>query len=318
MNPTIAFIILLDVLFFGLSFYFLAKERRVRKKKNLLKGILPAAGSAFPDAFSSKGEPGPGALEAVMNRLIDFSSLKMLLLSADVSFSLVRFFTLSLAVGILCLIPVYLFAENLYAGLVVFSGGLFLPWAVLVHRRKKREETLVKQLPDMLDVMVRALKIGQSVDGALREISRSFPSPVGTEVRMIYEEISMGLPFETALHNFEYRFPHVPDVKILCTAFIIQRETGGNLISLLEGLSTTIRERFQLRRQVRTLTAESRSSATILGLLPLGFTAIIWIFNPQYIQVLLNHPIGKKLLCLAIFLIAAGFITMRLMTRIEI
>jgi tight adherence protein B len=193
-----------------------------------------------------------------------------------------------------------------------------MPFVYLVRRRKKREEALVQQVPDALDMIVRALRVGQSVDGALKEVGRVFAPPIGIEIRTIYEEMAMGLPFEKALDNFERRFPHVTDVKILCTAFTIQRETGGNLTRILQGLSTTIRERFTLKRQVRTLTAEGRTSAKILGILPLVFGGIVWILNSDYIRQLFVHPAGRKMLLYAAVSAILGFIFMRLMTKIEV
>jgi tight adherence protein B len=156
------------------------------------------------------------------------------------------------------------------------------------------------------------------VDGALKEAGRGFPPPIGVEIPRIYDEIAMGLPFEQALGNFERRFPHVSDIKILCAAFIIQRETGGNLIRILQGLSTTIRERFNLKRQVRTLTAEGRMSAKVLAVLPLAFSGIVWLLNADYIRPLFVHPAGRKLLLFAAVSVALGFVVMHVMTKIEV
>ncbi|MDY6852028.1 MAG: type II secretion system F family protein [Thermodesulfobacteriota bacterium] len=123
---------------------------------------------------------------------------------------------------------------------------------------------------------------------------------------------------ETALRNFEARFPNVADVKILCAAFIVQRETGGNLTMILEGLARAVRERFQLKRQVKALTAEGRITSLVLGVLPMAFAGITWILNPDYITILFSDPLGRRLLALAIALEIAGFTIMRLVSKIEV
>jgi tight adherence protein B len=246
------------------------------------------------------------------------AALESLVLAADVHVSLGRLLTLSLGIGILFIIPIMVILKNPFAVFAALAAGIALPFLYLVYRKKKREEALVEQLPDALDMIVRALKVGQSVDGALQEAARSFPSPIGPEIKTVYDEMAVGLPFEKAFRNFEKRFPRVPDVKILVTAFIIQRETGGNLTSVLDGVARTVRQRFQLKRQIRVLTAEGRTTALILGLLPVGFLVVAWIFNPNYIGLLFNHPLGKKLLLLAVLFEAAGFAVMRIMSRIKV
>jgi tight adherence protein B len=189
---------------------------------------------------------------------------------------------------------------------------------VVLLRKKRRESALVAQLPDAIDAITRAIRAGQSVDSALMEVSRSLPAPVGTEVRTIYDEMAMGLAFETAIRNFEGRFPMVSDVKILCSAFIIQREAGGSLTHILQGLSTTIRERFKLKQQVHALTAEGRVTAIILAAIPLAFAFLTWLLNPTYISLLFVHPMGKMLLAGAICLEVMGFLIMRNMAKIEV
>jgi tight adherence protein B len=109
----------------------------------------------------------------------------------------------------------------------------------------------------------------------------------------------------------------MPDIKIFCTAFIVQREVGGNLIEILAGLAGTIRERFKLKMQVRALTAEGRVTAVIIGLIPVAFAVMTYIFNPEYIQLLFVHPLGRKLLLVALAMEGLGFYLMRRLASID-
>ena len=173
-------------------------------------------------------------------------------------------------------------------------------------------------MPDALAMVVRSLRVGQSVDKALKDAADAAPAPFGTEIRIIYEEIRMGLPFDQAFINFEHRYPALADVKIMTTAFIIQRETGGSLIQILEGLSATIKKRFHFQRQIRTFSAEARASALIIGALPLLFVLVTYLLNPGYIARMTGHPTGRLFIAAALVLEVAGFLVMRRMAEIRI
>ncbi|MGD8387565.1 MAG: type II secretion system F family protein [Desulfobacteraceae bacterium] len=308
----------LVILFFGISTYYLLKDRAALEKEKRLKELNAEGSEDGRMEGSVRKEQTRSLVERLLGRFLDLAALESLLISADVPLSLERLLTLSLGMGVLFVIPILVILKNALAVLVALAAGIALPFAYVVYRKRKREEALVEQLPDTLDMIVRALKVGQSVDGALQEVARSFPPPIGTEIKTVYDEMAVGLPFEAAFRNFEKRFPRLPDVKILVTSFIIQRETGGNLTAVLEGVAHTVRERFQLKRQVRVLTAEGRSSAIVLGLLPAAFLIVAWIFNPKYIGLLFHDPLGRKLLLAAVLLEAAGFMIMRYMSRINV
>ncbi len=308
----------LVILFFGISVYCLAKDREILEKERLLRQFDIEGRDRESGDRLMRQERARGGLERFLGRFLDLAALESLLISADVPLSLERFLFLSLAAGVLFVLPMVAVLRSPLAAFPALAAGVALPFLYLLYRKRKQDEALVEQLPDALDMIVRALRVGQSVDGALQEAARSLPPPIGAEIRTIYDEMAVGLPFEKAFRNFERRFPRVPDVKILVTAFVIQRETGGNLTAVLDGVARTVRERFQFKRQIRVLTAEGRSSALILGLLPAGFLAVAWVFNPKYIGLLFHHPLGKKLLLLAVLLEAAGFAVMRLMSRIKV
>ncbi len=317
MHKLIPFIVFIDVVFLVMIFYYLIKEMKTRQKDRRLKEITSRGTNNSPTILLKREKPKSN-LEKAIYAMVDSTLIESLLLSSGRPISLKQYVFVSLGTGLFFLIPVMLFLGNIFFMILFFTLGLLLPLFYLVYKRKKREQALVEQLPDALEMIVRALRIGQAVDGALKEVGSSFPPPVGIEIRKVYDEIAMGLAFESALRNFEKRFSTLPDVKILCSAFIIQRETGGNLTVILDSLAKTIRERFQLKRQAQALSAEGRSSSIILGILPVVFAGVTWLFNPEYISILFTHPLGKTLLIFAIILVAAGFVIMRIMSRIEI
>ena len=277
---------------------------------------LPNRETSLPTTDrSSTPEIPPTPASRFLHRLLPLHRLENLLIAAEMAMPLERFLLLVVAAGGVGFLASYALTRTLLIAMGIASASAFLPFAVLVHRRRKKEAAIVQQLPEALDMIVRALRVGQSVDNALLEVSRGCPPPLGSEIRIIYEEVTLGLPFISALRNFEARFNRLSDVKLMITAFVIQHETGGNLTLILDNLADLIRKRDNLRRQVRALTAEGRSSSLVLGLLPLVIGLFFWVVRPTYIQVLFDHPVGQKMLLLAILLEISGFLIMRLLTR---
>ncbi len=303
--------------FFVLSVYFIEMDMKAARKKKRLKKL---AGTQKETASSQsrKIDHSGSHLRDMIGRIINLAFIESILVSADVPITIDRFLAISLGTGLFTIAPVMIFTRNPFVILLALVTGFAAPMFYVLHLKKKREEVLLKQLPDTIDMIARSLRAGQSVDGALKEAGASMPDPIGSEIRLIHDEMLMGLPFETALRNFENRFPELSDVKILSTAFIVQRETGGNLTKILENLSRTIRERFKLRMQVKAQTAEGRTTLTILALIPFVFGIVTWFLNPRYVSLLFNTSSGKKLLLIALILEILGIVTMKKLTRLDV
>jgi tight adherence protein B len=290
------------------------KKRRQRFLKTAFGATAPSRGnSPDPVTFSS----GHGA-KAPANQTISLTSLNYLLIAAGISLSPEKFITITIAGGGIASLAVFSLLSNWMAAVVVFGICMVLPVFFLYMKKRKIEQQLVSQMPDALGMIVRALRVGQSVDGSLKDVAAAIPPPISTEIRIIYEEIRMGIPFDQAMRNFEGRYPSLVDVKIFSTAFILQRETGGSLSQILEGLCDTIKKRFRFQRQIKTFSAEARISSIIIGLLPLLFVGITCIFNPQYISRLTDTPLGRVIVVAAFVFELIGFLVMKKMARIKV
>ncbi|WP_319526470.1 type II secretion system F family protein [uncultured Desulfosarcina sp.] len=301
-----------------MAVYLLFADRQRLRKQRLLDRLAAETADSGQNRPAVRAARIRGPLERRLSQWVDLAPLARLLQSAGQPLSMDRFLAACLALGGVLAIVVLCLLSSPAAAVLAMALGMVLPPAWLHVKCRRRQELLVRQLPEAIDMITRAIRAGQSVDGALREVGRSMPAPVGVEIRTIYSEIAMGFPFDVAVRNFEKRFPAIPDVKILCAAFVLQKETGGNLSAILGNLSTTIRERFKLMLQIRAITAEGRVTIVILGLIPVVFSMITWLVNPEYIRVLFVHPAGKLLLLLAIFLELAGFVIMRQLIRIRV
>lgn len=303
--------------FIFMSVYFLVGEGRQRRKEKILQKLVEHQedGKGF---LRGKDVGGTGGLwRGLVGKVLHLAVIESILVSLNLNISLEKFLVLSLGSGVGFFIPVFAFSGSVLLSLLFFCAGVSIPTLFSLHLKKKREEILVKQLPDAIDMIVRSLRVGQSVDGALRDVGNGMPDPIGFEITKVYNEIAIGLPFESALRNFEKRCRNSADIKIFCGAFVIQRESGGNLTEILNGLSRTIRERFALKMQVKAASSESRTSALVLAIIPVAFALVTWLLNPNYISRLANDHLGREILFFAVFLDVFAFIIMRRITKID-
>jgi tight adherence protein B len=314
MGLVIEISILLSFLCLGLAAWCFLEDRSARRRQRLLKRMVGSGTTAvpWPTTMGNRAE-GNRWNDRLGRRL----GLDRSLAAADVALPARSFIHLCTALGIITGLALVLFGFHLAAPPLAATAAL-IPAGVLGILRRRREARLVAQLPEAIDMIARAIRAGQSVDAALRDISHNLPAPVGPEIGTVRDEIVMGLSFEQAVRHFEARFARVADVKILCAALVIQRETGGNLTRILGGLAHTIRQRGRLQMQVRAMSAEGRMSSLVLGLIPIAFGAITWLLNPDYIALLFTHPTGKALLALAVGLVGLGFYFLRRIARIEV
>jgi tight adherence protein B len=178
--------------------------------------------------------------------------------------------------------------------------GIFLPLLVLKAARSHRQTKFVGQLPDALDVIVRSLRSGHPVPVALSLVGRELSDPIGSEFGITVDEMTYGLEIEQALHNLSARVGH-EDLSLLITAVSLQTSTGGNLAEILGNLSKVIRDRFQLRRKVRALSAEGRFSAYGLTVLPLLIFLVINFQAPSYYNEAWREPMFVPAMLAIIF-----------------
>jgi tight adherence protein B len=210
----------------------------------------------------------------------------------------------------------------LKTGVLLFSLllGLIpagLPFAFVFYKRSKRFEKFEADLPAALDLMVTGLRSGQSMISVIGLVAQEIPDPIGREFRICYDEQNYGLELRTALENLSVRAP-TPDVRIIVTAILIQKETGGNLAEVLEKCAHVIRERFRLKREIRTKTAQGRLTGWILTFLPIALGLLLYTVNPKGISLLWTHPLGVKMLYSASIMTLVGGLIIRKIIRIRV
>ena len=198
-------------------------------------------------------------------------------------------------------------------GFFMFAVAPYLYLTVAVSSRIKR---FGLQFPDALDLLSSSVKSGQALNAAIQNVAEEMPDPVGDEFKIISDELTFGVEMADALRHLSHRLD-TSDVQFFCTALLIQKETGGNLSEVLDGLQKTIRERFRILRQVKVLTAQGRLSGWVVGLLPIALGGVIYLCNPEYMAQLFTDT-GKKLLIVALALQMVGMFIIRKIVNIKV
>jgi tight adherence protein B len=227
---------------------------------------------------------------------------------------------LSLLCGACFVIPGYLAYWRTGALLFGFLTGLAMGSAPIIfvfQKRKRRLGKFEQGIPEALELIVSALRVGHSLNAAMGLVSRECADPVGGEFRLTFDEMNYGLELKSALDNLVTRVP-LQDVKIIATAILIQRESGGNLAEVLEKTAQVIRERFRLKRQVMTHTAQGRLTGMILTLLPVVLGVLLYLINPDLMSLLWKKPLGVKLLYAAGTMIVIGGLIIRKIVNMDV
>jgi tight adherence protein B len=184
-------------------------------------------------------------------------------------------------------------------------AAAFIPLALIAWKRRRRLRTFEENFPQALDLLGRAVRAGHAFTTGLEMIAKESAEPLAGEFRTTFEEQNFGLPLRDALLNMTERVPLI-DVRFFVTSLLIQKETGGNLAEILDGLARVIRDRFRIYRDVRVRTAQGRLTAGILIGLPPFMMSMLAMINPHYIGVLFTDPVGPEVLVVAATLQVIG------------
>jgi tight adherence protein B len=208
---------------------------------------------------------------------------------------------------------------------VLLSGifavlGLGVPFVVrsmLKRKLRKVRNAFADQLPDSLQVLASALRAGHSLIGALAVVVEESAEPSKREFGRIVTDEQLGVPLEEALDRVAKRMAS-RDLDQVSVVAELQKRTGSNSAEVLDRVTETVRERFALRRLVRTLTAQGRMSRWVLTCLPLGLMLVIALLNPGYLHPLLHTGFGKFLLVIGAIMVTCGSLIIKRIVEIEV
>ena len=185
-----------------------------------------------------------------------------------------------------------------------------LPWIRIAWARSRKVKAFNTDLPEAIDMLARALRAGHAMSGAIEMVGNSAGAATAEEFAEVFRQQNFGLPLREALLQMLDRVPSA-DLRVLVTAIIVQRETGGNLVEVMDRTVFLIRERQRIQGDIRIQTAQGRLTGWILSLMPIGLMGIINIIDPGYSKILLTDPFGRKLIYTGLGLIVIGGLIIR-------
>lgn len=256
-----------------------------------------------PAAVLSKTRTGRAieTYRASVHPMVTFSDLIAWTLSSLVAGSLV---------GIL------IFGSSPLAVIVMVCGPVVLDR--IGRGRSTRVLTKLEgQLPEALALQASSLRAGRSLLGSLEMVGERMSPPLGSEIRRLVDQVEMGVSLEQALRSLAARVSS-RDVELWVTAMSVSRVTGGNLTTVLESLTSRVRERLQLRSEVRALTSQARLSGVVVGAAPIAFFVLLSVTSRQQMDAVFSTPLGMGLLAGGISMQMLGFLWIRRIMRVSI
>ena len=308
----VATVALVQGLFYTFRFFGEKKREELRRRIQDL-----STGDATSTNLLRQGQVARTAwLSEMMEGVPLVEALERLLQQAQMSLTVAQLCFYSLLAGCACALVFKSMAgwPGAFLGLGI---GASVPTMLLVAKRDRRSHKLSEQLPDALDMMARSLRAGHALPSAFRLVATEMPEPVCIEFGHAFEEQNLGGSFERAVLQMTKRMPTNGDLKIFAVSVVIQKETGGNLVEVIEKMADTIRSRYRFFGKLRSLTAEGRASGLVLGALPIVAGLASALGNPHYMRLLITTRVGQGFLIYAAISWVLGVLWLRKMTKVN-
>ena len=221
-----------------------------------------------------------------------------------------------IAAAIAASIAILTHQKPLVVLLAAFVVGLGLPRWVLGFLTARRKKKFTEHFANAIDVIVRSVKSGLPANEALRIVAREAPDPVGSEFNSLVESMKVGVTMDQALKRMMESMP-TPEVGFFAIVMTIQGKSGGNLSEALGNLAFVLRDRKRLQGKIKAMSSEAKASAMIIGALPPGVMALVYITTPGYIMKLFTERAGNVMLVVCVIWMSMGILVMRKMINFK-
>lgn len=243
-------------------------------------------------------------------------NLEVLLIRAGIPLNAKEFIKIRWAICIVIIILFTIAMKNPLFGIIIAGGAFFLPMLFVNYSINKKKAVFEAQLPVALSVIQNSVEAGFSFLQAMDVVAKEMDAPISEEFSRVLHEASVGKDIEIALHNM-YERVLSEELKLVITAVLIQRQVGGNLAEIIEVILETIKDRIQIKGEIKTLTAQGRMSAIIISALPFFLGVIMYMINPVYMTPLFTTFIGQVLMAFALVWMGIGVYFMMKIVTIE-
>jgi tight adherence protein B len=195
--------------------------------------------------------------------------------------------------GVGFLVGFYILGDGL-RGTVLAILGLFIPPVFVRVHQSRRRAKFTRQLADSLMLLTNSLRSGYSFVKGLELVAKEMDDPMSKELNRMLREVNLGATIEQAMLNLGRRV-NSQDMDIVISAYLVQKDVGGNLTEIMEKVAETIRERLRIQGDIKVLTAQGRLSGLVVGMLPLALLLFIFLFSPGYYDVILGPPVYTQI-----------------------
>ena len=318
----VAFLVFSGALF-GVAWYVWtvpqkAEQRTVSARLRELRGTTRDRSKGEPSLLRSEDKAKFGGMAQYVSWIGILRRLQLNITQANLKYRATDVALVS--IGIVIVIYIILGFAGLplfFLKLLLALGAGYAPIFYINMMRNRRLAKFEDELPDAIDLFTRTMRAGHNIHSGLETISTETSDPIKMEFRKVMEELNLGSPIEATLHNLGERIP-VIDLKFFVTALILQRQTGANMVNVLENLSLLVRERLNMAAKMKAHTAQQRFSAALLCLMPIVVGIGFWILKPDYIKLLYTDPTGSKFLTYAVISEIVGILVIRKLANVKV
>jgi tight adherence protein B len=298
----------------------LSGERRAdQRKANIARADPVAAASIGRATPKVRREQVEETLKEVEIRRKNAKSppLSLRIARAGLSLSKRQFLLISAGLAVAAFAVAFVMGASLLtAAAVSFAAGLGLPRWLLHFLKHRRERKFINGFADAVDVIVRGVKAGLPLGDCLRVIATDAQEPVKSEFRAIVETQTIGMPLGEACTRLYESMP-LAESNFFGIVVSIQQRAGGNLSEALGNLSRVLRDRKKMQAKIRAMSTEAKTSAVIIGSLPIAVMILVYITSPTYIELLWTTPLGRVMLASCAVWMAIGVFVMKKMINFD-
>ena len=210
----------------------------------------------------------------------------------------------------------FLVSGEMFVGLIAAAFGLVLPAIILKRMAGNRRNLFQTQLIDALMILSSSLKAGLSFLQSVEAVVEEMPAPISQEFALVLRENRLGIPLDESLEKLNKRIKS-EELNLIVSAISVARETGGNLPEIFTQITYTLKEKAKLLAKVKTLTIQGKLQGTIMSCLPVVFTILVYSFNPQFFDIMMQEQLGQVLLGYAVVSQLIGIFLIMKFSKVE-
>lgn len=245
------------------------------------------------------------------------TTMRMRLDRAGLKLQVKEFYIMSAILSGAVFLVMFFFGMPVFIALIASAvAGLGIPRWFLAFSASRRQKKFVEEFANGIDIIVRGVKSGLPLNDCLKIIAAESQEPMRSEFVEVVEQLRVGLSVPQALEKLYERIP-IDEVNFFTIVITIQQSSGGNLAEALGNLSAVLRDRKKLKGKIQAFSAEAKSSAAIIGALPLVVMLLVYFTTPDYISVLWTHQLGHIMLLGSAIWMMLGIVVMSKMINFD-